>query len=372
MVSAPRGSTPPRGLETYRDVSLTCFGVIASVAALSWMLGPLLDVLLLAFSGLLLGLVLRGAASWVAQRTPLGPRIAVAGLCIAGGVSAAVAVAFMAPEVSRQIRELTEAIPRAFSQLRGQLEDLSWLEQPLERAQEPGALIEDSDAMQQAGGLLSNTLGALASALVVAFVALFVAVDPAPYRQGLLRLVPQRHRDAAGEVLGATAQALRQWMLGKLISMAVVGISTWAGLALLNVPLALVLALAAALLTFIPNFGPVLSALPAILLALVHGPAQAAYVAALYVGVQTLESYVLTPLVQEKTIALPPALTIVAQVLMGTLAGAVGLFVATPLTAALVMLVRHLYVGAILGDREGLPSSGEPDAESAKRAGVAE
>jgi predicted PurR-regulated permease PerM len=351
-------------------VSLACFGGIASVAALAWMLGPLLDVLLLAFSGLLLGLVLRGAASWLARHTPLGPRMALAALCVAGGIATVAAALVLAPVVSAQIRELVEALPRALSQLRGQLEDVRWLQQPLERAPEPGALIEDGGAMQQAGGLLSNTLGALASALVVAFVALFIAFDPAPYQRGLIRLVPKPHRESASEVLSATAQALRQWMLGKLISMAVVGVSTWVGLALLKIPLALVLALAAALLTFIPNFGPILSAVPAILLAFMQGPAHALYVVALYVGVQTLESYVLTPLVQEKTLALPPALTLVAQVLMGTLAGAVGLFVATPVTAALMVLVRYLYVGAVLGDREGLPNARGIAPERAVRSGT--
>jgi predicted PurR-regulated permease PerM len=138
------------------------------------------------------------------------------------------------------------------------------------------------------------------------------------------------------------------WMFGKVLSMIAVGALTWLGLGLLGIPLALSLAVLAAALTFIPNFGPVLSAVPAVLLGLMNSPARAAYVALLYVGIQTAESYVLTPIFQKKAGALPPALLIVAQVAMGSLSGGIGLAVATPLTAALLVLVRHLYVEDVL------------------------
>jgi predicted PurR-regulated permease PerM len=137
-------------------------------------------------------------------------------------------------------------------------------------------------------------------------------------------------------------------MLGKLAAMIAVGLLTWLGLLALDIPLSLTLALLAALLTFFPNFGPVLSAVPAVLLGLLEGPARAAYVVALYLGVQTVESYILTPLIQRQTLSLPPALTLVAQVVLGTLAGAIGVAVATPLTVVLIVLVTHLYVEDVL------------------------
>jgi predicted PurR-regulated permease PerM len=192
--------------------------------------------------------------------------------------------------------------------------------------------------------VISKTLGSFGSAFVFVFVGLFTALDPDLYQRGILQLIPRARRARAREILGLIAHALQMWMVGKLASMAVVGIATWVGLALLKIPLALVLALLAAALTFVPNFGPVLSAVPAILLALLQGPTTALAVAGLYVGIQTVESYVLTPLVQKKTAALPPALTIAAQLLMSTLAGGLGLIVATPLTAAALVLVTEAYV----------------------------
>jgi predicted PurR-regulated permease PerM len=117
---------------------------------------------------------------------------------------------------------------------------------------------------------------------------------------------------------------------------------TWLGLTLLGVPLALILAVLAGLLAFIPNIGPVIAAVPAVLLSLLEGPQMALYVALLYIGVQTVESYLITPFIQRRTVSLPPALTIAAQFLLGMQAGGFGLFVATPLAAVGLTLAQRL------------------------------
>lgn len=134
--------------------------------------------------------------------------------------------------------------------------------------------------------------------------------------------------------------------------MIVIGVLTAIGLWLLGVPMAVTLALIAALLTFIPNIGPILAVVPAALLALLQSPMQVVYVCLLYFGIQTFESYLLTPLVQRRTVSLPPALTIFAQVLAAVLLGGLALSLATPMAAALVVLVRMLYLEDVLGDRE--------------------
>jgi predicted PurR-regulated permease PerM len=126
--------------------------------------------------------------------------------------------------------------------------------------------------------------------------------------------------------------------------MAIVGVMTTLGLWLLNVPLALAFGLIAAALTFVPNIGPVLSVVPPALLALTDGPWTAAYVVALYLAIQTIESYAITPIIQRRTVSLPPALTITAQVALGLLVGPLGVAVATPLTAVATTAVNVLYV----------------------------
>lgn len=133
--------------------------------------------------------------------------------------------------------------------------------------------------------------------------------------------------------------------------MLIVAALTSIGLGLLGVPYALALGLLAGLLTFIPYLGPILSLIPAALVALGESPLLAGYVALLYAGVQAIEG-MLEPVVQQKTVYLPPVLLLFGQVVLGVLVGALGVVVATPLTAALMVMVKMLYVEDILGDRE--------------------
>ncbi len=140
--------------------------------------------------------------------------------------------------------------------------------------------------------------------------------------------------------------------------MAVNGILTALALWLLGVPLPFMLGLLTGLLNFIPNFGPILAGIPAVLLALSGGPNQAMYVVVLYVVIQNLEGFVLTPLVQRRTVSLPPAVIILSQVLLGVLAGTLGVLLATPLAASVLVLTRMLYVEDTLGEPVDVPGQG--------------
>lgn len=144
---------------------------------------------------------------------------------------------------------------------------------------------------------------------------------------------------------------LWKWLIGKGVSMLFIGLATWLGLSLLGVLLALTLGLIAGLLSFIPNFGPILSAAPALLLAFINIPASAVSVMVLFVVVQVIESYLLTPMIERKTVEISPVLTMLAQIALLTLLGVVGLLLATPILAVVVVLVQMLYVEDFLGDR---------------------
>lgn len=119
----------------------------------------------------------------------------------------------------------------------------------------------------------------------------------------------------------------------------------------MGVPLALVLGLLGGMLTFIPNVGPILSGIPVALVALSVSPMHVLYVTAFYTAIQIFEGYVLTPLVQQQTVSMPPALIILAQIMMAILLGVLGLIVAAPLGAALLVIVKRVYVEDVLQDR---------------------
>jgi predicted PurR-regulated permease PerM len=150
-------------------------------------------------------------------------------------------------------------------------------------------------------------------------------------------------------------RALRWWLLGRFASMGIVFVLTWIGLALLGVPLPFLLALIAGLFSFVPTFGPVASAVPAVLVGLSAGLQQALWVALLYLAVQMVESYGITPLIQRRTVRIPPALLVVFQLIMAVLAGVLGVLLATPILVVLMVLVGMLYVEDRLGEETDLP-----------------
>ncbi|HSK09111.1 MAG TPA: AI-2E family transporter [Vicinamibacterales bacterium] len=326
--------------------------VIALVAVLAglflWAAGQLL---LLVFAGVLLAVFLRTLASWLSGMTPLPVRwallVVVLGLV---GVSVLVGVLF-APRLAEQASELTDRLPRAISQFTEQLKQYSWSRWLIEQAPEPSEVTDPAAVAGSARQAASGLMDALVGAVVVLFVGLYLAAEPRPYLRGLLRLVPVARRRRAASALFAAGHTLRWWLLGQVLSMIVVGIITGVGLALIGVPLALVLGVLAGLFEFIPTLGPFIAFLPALLLGLLEGPQAALAVVALYGFIQTVEGYLLTPLVQRKTVHLPPVVTIATQVFLAWTMGPVGLLVAVPLVAVVMVTTQMLYVEDVLGDR---------------------
>jgi len=158
------------------------------------------------------------------------------------------------------------------------------------------------------------------------------------------------------EVLDELGFTLWWWLMGQLATMASVGILIGVGLTLLGVKLSGTLGLIAAILSFIPSLGPFISVIPALMLGLAISPTMAIWVALLYLGVQTLEANVITPLIQRRAISLPPAFVLGSELLMGLLLGGAGLAFATPLAAVILVLVNMLYIQDHLHDRGYLPS----------------
>jgi predicted PurR-regulated permease PerM len=326
-------------------------GLLAG-AALLLALWFLRDVVLLGFAGLLLALLLRTPADWLVHRTRLPEGVAVGLVTLAVLGLLAGLFLWRGPAIGDQVRELREQIPAAVEQLDNRLRAHDWGRFLRDNLPEPAELLPDTQgAVARATGVLSGTFTFLTNTVLILFLGLVLALAPSTYVRGAVRLVPPRRRERARDVLHQLAHTLRWWLVGRLISMAVIGVLTGVGLALLDAPLAVVLALIAALLSFIPNIGPVLSALPAVLLGLAERPRLALSVAGLYVGVQFVESYILSPIVDRKTIYLPPALTVLAQLSMAVVAGLLGVALATPLLAVVVVLVRTLYIEDGLGDR---------------------
>lgn len=339
------------GDQNFTSRIVLAVGITTLAIFLSLLLWYAADVLLLAFAGILLAIFLRSLSDWVSEITPLSGGWSL-GVVVVGLISIlTIGIWLLAPGVADQIDELQKKLPQSVRQLERHVESYEWGRKALAQVPNANELVPDkADVLARVTGVFSTTFGAIANFFIIIFIGLYVAAEPRLYSDGLIRLVPLNRRQRAREVLDEVGSTLRWWLIGKVASMIVVGVSTVVGLWLLDIPLALTLGLLAALLTFIPNVGPILSVVPAMLLALMQSPMQALYVALLYLGIQTVESYFLTPLMQKRTVSLPPALTIFTQVLFGVMVGSLGFVLATPLTAAAIVMVKMLYIQDALKD----------------------
>ena len=188
----------------------------------------------------------------------------------------------------------------------------------------------------------------MGNVVIVLFLGLFLAAEPRLYRDGAIRLFPRARRDRVGKVLDEAGEKMKWWLVGRFITMVIVAVTTAVGLKLIGVPLALVLGLIAGLLNFVPYVGPLVAAVPAVLLAASTDMRQAGLVVLLFVVIQTVEGYVLTPLIDRRMVSEPPALSLGSQLVLGMLAGTLGVMFASPLTVVGLLLVERLYVEDVL------------------------
>lgn len=312
------------------------------------------DVVLLIFAAALVATFLRGLAEVVGKFVNLGDGwlvLIVSALLLA---VLAGAISFLAPDVAEEVRHLREELPRSAQATADYVSQFRWgqtLIAQLPSLETVRQNVNPSTLLSGVGGIFTSTVGAVGNFFIVILMAIYLASEPRFYVRGFIKLFPKSKRHRATQVIAAVGETLRWWLIGKFASMIFIGLLTGVGLYLLGVPLALTLGLIAGLLSFIPNFGPILSALPALLLAFIQSPIMAVYVLALYVGVQVIESNIVTPLIERETVELPPALTIVFQLALAVLVGGLGLVLATPLLAVIMVLVQMVYVEDVLGDK---------------------
>jgi predicted PurR-regulated permease PerM len=191
---------------------------------------------------------------------------------------------------------------------------------------------------------LTHTVEALGGILIVVFLSIYLAADPQLYRRGVLALIPHRRRNQTALVMDRVASVLRKWLVTQLIAMLVIGAVTTTVLLILGVKAAFALGVLAGLFEFIPTVGPLLSAIPGVAMGFLDSPEKAAMVAVAYWGIQFLENHILIPLLMKGGMDLPPALTVITQALLALVFGFLGLMVAVPLLATVMVMVQVLYV----------------------------
>lgn len=264
------------------------------------------------------------------------------------------------PPVVEQLEELIELVPQGI----GQLND--WLGL-LEERLSPELLeflpsIERINEQVQpifnrllGGGFtfFSTTVGIILNILLVLVLTIMLLADPTPYRKGFIRLFPSFYRRRVDEILLLCEKSLQGWLVGTLFSITFLLVLSFIGLSLLGIDLALAQAMLTGILTFIPNFGPVLSVIPPMAIALLDAPWKSLAVLIFYIILQQVEGSLLTPLVMAQQVSLFPAFTLLAQVFFATFFGFLGLFLALPLTVVCQIWVQEVLIKDVLDNWTG-------------------
>ncbi|WP_426615826.1 AI-2E family transporter [Bradyrhizobium sp. McL0616] len=320
---------------------------------------------LLIFAGMLLGVGLNALTNALGRRMHLphtlrlaivciGLALVLAGVAYLGGATIADQASVLSKTIKSQITNVksfldSHGIDTSFFDLGNTApaasnDTAAPSPNPAPHGQLPGA-----GALASSGGaivsqtfkLLLGTISAVGNIFIVLFLGLAFAAQPGVYHDGLLFLVPARHRTHATLIIDRIGETLERWLVAQIIVMLAVGVVTWIGLALIGIPGSFILGIQAGLLAFIPTVGAIIAGVVVVLASLASGwiPALSAFI--LFLGVHVMESYVLTPLLQRQALDIPPATLFAFQILLGVVFGIWGLALALPLVAIAKVMIDH-------------------------------
>ena len=335
---------PESAIQTFRKKVWITIGITALAFIILWILKSTFNVLLLLLAGALIAVYFHALARLISKYTKWkhGPSMAlgivVTFLLLVGFFW------FSGSHIQKQVEQLKETLPATIDNFEQQLNNSALGREIL-------STIGNEDSKQKLSNIFNtffrSTFGVLGDLYVVIILGLFFTATPSIYINGILQLFPPKPKSQAKDLVAKLGFTLTKWLKGQLIAMLIVAVLTAIGLSIIGVPMALALALIAGVLNFIPNFGPLIAMIPAVLIGLTQGVPMAIIVASLYILVQVLESNFITPQIQKRMINLPPALIIIAQLFMGVLTGGWGLVLATPIVAILIVVIQELYIKKI-------------------------
>jgi predicted PurR-regulated permease PerM len=301
--------------------------------------------ILLAFAGLLLAIVFYGASKALAELTKLPRLMMLAVVVLSTALFFVIVFSTAGPTLTQQIAQLARSLAAGATSLTKELAsfaDQTAIFQNIDLVDVVGKFLSPWGIATGATSVAISIVGLFSAGLIVLFFGIYFAADPDTYVDIVARLSPPERRAAILEVMNETGNRLRRWLIGQGISMATIGTLTYIGLLILGVPIAFVLALFAGLAGFLPYLGPIIGAIPMVLVAGGESLDLALWVVGLYVIIQFLESYLLTPLIQARAVSLPPAVVILSQLVLGAVFGLLGLALATPLAAAATVPLRYI------------------------------
>ena len=322
-----------------QHVKLVLFIFVLTVVSLA--IVNAINVFLLAFAAVLLAILLHSIGKGTKKITRLPyPLALVAAIVFITGVLTLIFWLY-SPIIAVQFQALVDQLPDSISSIQSSLAPYFGNAFFSQAELQKEFALTSQKLLSQVVTIFSFTIGSIVSFIIFLIVGLYLALDPGRYVRGVLFTLSEKTEERVWEIMQKIARSLRWWLLGKFLSMVVIGILTFFGLWIMGVSLAFILGLLMGLLTFIPYVGPLLATIPAILVAFAQNPLLAVYVAILYLAIHAAEGYIITPFIEQKTVSIPPAVTIMSQVLLVVLIGGLGLALATPLVVVCIALAQY-------------------------------
>jgi len=329
--------------QTYTQKVWITVGIVALLVSAILIARVAFNVLLMILAGSLIATFFHGLADFIERRTHWKRRWAmICGITITF-VLTGLLFWFMGTRIEQQISQLSESLPETVAHLRAKLGQSDLGRKVLEatEGQSTGNMLET------ARSLFSTSFGVLGDVYIILFLGIFFTTNPSIYKDGILLLIPPSRQKKGRQIMDRISLSLKGWLKGMMVSMVLVTIMISVGLTIVGIPAALVLGILTGLLEIVPTLGSVLAMIPGTLLGLTVSTNTGIVVAVIYIISQTITSNIVNPLIQKKMINLPPALTLISQLVMGSVSGALGIIMAVPLLAITVILVDELYVKKI-------------------------
>jgi predicted PurR-regulated permease PerM len=319
------------------------------------------NVLVLLFLGILISLYLRALAGVFERRLRIPDPFAYITALVVTIAAFVILLWVLVPPVVEQTQQLFTVMPDYIAGWEAGLERWMVKYPGLREIVGPGdhrILRAAYDRVAETfGDVVPRALGLVHGAInvfAVMVMGIYLSLQPGLYREWLIALFPPIHRDLVRDVLSDLGGTLRAWIVGQLFAMFVLATLTAIGLYALRVPFWLPFGVFTGLVAIIPFFGTLVSTtLPAMFLLNgtgigTFGPmGHAVLVILLGVVIHLIEGNVVAPLVMSRKLDLPPVLTIMSVLIMGTLLGGMGLVVALPTLAALMVIVRRILITRI-------------------------
>lgn len=350
-------STSPRRRSPYTALALT-----AAVVLLLLFLYHVVETLALVVIAILFAIYLSGFTGFLQQKLKIGRPLGLVLTLILTGVGVSALGYLILPAVVQQVSELIRIFPSSaagwttyllqlrekYAVVRGVLPDPAAVERQVLEIQESLA--------GSVRGLIPyvfpyvfDTVRVVIHFVSVIVMAIYLAVHPSLYTDGMVTLIPVRRRGLARSILRELGTTLRAWIGAQLLAMMILALLTWFGLVTLGVPFALAFGVFTGIAVVVPFFGTLISTVvPALFVLGLDGPVKAALVLLLGILVHLVEANLVHPLIMQRKISLPPVLSIVSVLVMADLFGGVGLVLAVPILAVVMVVVRRVYIEEIL------------------------